>query len=115
MATLAILIRSAPYGTLEAAEGIRHLAGREALGFDRVVGVFCDDGVWTLATNQVAAPGFTSLEEPVEKLVSEGVALLAERESLEARSLEPDRLISGVELVEEIDSQFVEADAVLVF
>lgn len=45
MASLAILIRSAPYGTLDAAEGVRHLGGREALGFDQVEGLFCDEGV----------------------------------------------------------------------
>lgn len=115
MASLAVLIRSAPYGTLEAAEGVRHLAGREALGFEDVVGLFCDEGVWALAKGQRAAPGFTSLEPTLEKLASEGVPLLAERGSLTKRSLKREDLLPGVQLVEPIERQLFAADVVLVF
>jgi sulfur relay (sulfurtransferase) DsrF/TusC family protein len=115
MASLAVLIRSAPYGTLEAAEGVRHLAGREALGFEEVVGLFCDEGVWALARGQRAAPGFTSLEPTLEKLASEGVPLLAERGSLAERSLGREDLLPGTQLVEPIERQLFDADVVLVF
>ena len=115
MAALAILIRSAPYGTLEAAEGARHLAGHESLGFDSVVGLFCDDGVWALAKGQRPARDFTSLEETLDKLSQGGVRLAAERTSLAERSLEPEDLVAGVEVVESIEADVFDANAVLVF
>jgi|ERR671911_2816171 sulfur relay (sulfurtransferase) DsrF/TusC family protein len=115
MASLVILVRSAPYGSLDAAEGVRHLASRRALGFDETVGAFCDDGVFALVTGQAAAAGFTSLEGPLKTLAGEGVALLAESSSLAQRGLREGDLIAGVRSGDSVEDLLVEADAVLVF
>lgn len=93
MASLAVLVRTAPYGALEAAEGVRHLAGRKALGFEEALGVFCDDGVWTLAAGQRTVEGFNSLEPSLKKVAGEGVPLLCERASLEQRGIGHGELV----------------------
>lgn len=115
MASLVILVRSPPYGSLDAAEGVRHLAGRQALGFEQTVGAFCDDGVFALIAGQRAAAGFTSLEGPLSTLAGEGVALLAERSSLAERGLRDGDLIAGVRSLDSFEDLLIEADAVLVF
>ncbi|HSI79175.1 MAG TPA: DsrE family protein [Solirubrobacterales bacterium] len=115
MASLVILIRSAPYGSLDAAEGVRHLAGRQALGFQETVGAFCDDGVFALVTGQEPAAGFTSLEGALRTLADEGMALLAERSSLAQRGLRDSDLIGGVRPLDSAEGLLGEADVVLVF
>jgi len=115
MASLVVLIRSAPYGNLEAAEGVRHLTGRQALGFEETVGLFCDDGVWTLAAEQQPAAGFTSLAVPLKTLAGEGVPLLAERSSLAERDLQASDLVDGVQVLDSVEHLLSEADVVLIF
>lgn len=115
MASLVVLVRVAPYGSLDAAEGVRHLAGRQALGFEETAGLFCDDGVWALVAGQQPAAGFTSLEGPLRKLTGEGVALLAERSSLAQRGLTDSDLVDGVEVLDSVERPLGQADVVLVF
>ena len=115
MSSLAILIRTAPYGLLEAAEGVRHLAGREALGFDQTVGLFCDEGVRTLVAEQQPLGDRPVLEQELRSLTARGAQIIVERASLEERGLGLDELIPGVELAESLERPITEADAVLVF
>lgn len=115
MTLLAALIRSAPYGSLEATEGVRHLAGRQVLGFEEAVGLFCDDGAVALRAGQRAPEAFTSLEQPLTDLAAAGVRLIAERASLAERSLDEAALLPGVEVVDSVELWLLEADVVLVF
>lgn len=115
MASLVVLVRVAPYGSLDAAEGVRHLAGRNALGFEEIAGLFCDDGVWALVAGQQPAAGFTSLEDPLRKLAGESVPLLAERSSLAQRGLRGSDLVDGVTVLDSVEEPLAEADVVLVF
>lgn len=115
MALLAALIRSPPYGTLEVAEAVRHLAGREVLGFEEAVGLFCDDGAWALRSGQRVPERFTSLEGPLADLAAAGVRLVAERASLAERSLDEAALLPGVEVAGSIEPWLARADVVLVF
>lgn len=115
MASLVVLVRTAPFGHLEAAEGVRHLSAHSVLGFERTAGVFCDDGVWALRAGQQPAGGFISLAAPLEEVAAGGVPLYAERASLERRNLQAKDLIDGVTVLDSVEELLADADAVLVF
>lgn len=112
---LAVLIRSAPYSTLEAAEGLRHLGGLEVMGFDGGVGLFVDDGVYTLLSDQLVPADRVSLEQAAVNLLSNGVRLCAHRGSLDERQLRASDLIEGIELTDTVAEALLRASAVLIF
>jgi sulfur relay (sulfurtransferase) DsrF/TusC family protein len=115
MASLVVLVRTAPYGHLEAAEGVRHLGAHSVLGFEQTAGVFCDDGVWALRAGQQSAGGFTSLAAPLGEVAAGGVTLYAERASLERRDLQASDLIDGVSVLDSVEELLADADTLLVF
>ena len=57
VASLVILVRAAPYASLDAAEGVGHLAAHPALGFEQTAGLFCDDGGCALVAGQQPTGG----------------------------------------------------------
>lgn len=115
MSNLAIVIRKAPYGQLEAAEGVRHLCGSEPIDFKRIYGIFIDDGVYTLAKGQLVPASHTSLQQWLETLEQRDVGLFCESGSATARGLEISDLVEGVEMVESVADLIAGADKVLIF
>ena len=103
--SICIMITQAPYGTVGAAEGIRHVNGALKDGFS-VVAALVDDGVWLARPGQKPGQsGFTSLSDALSASLSpaSGPApqVVAHRSSLEERGLTPADLIPGVELVDD--------------
>ena len=105
--SICILISQAPFGTVHAAEGVRHVNGALSEGFSAVA-AFVDDGVWTVRKGQVAgATGFTSLSDALTTALSKPVGpvprVVVHRPSMEARGVTPEELVPGAELVDDAE------------
>ena len=71
MDNLLVILRKPPYGTVNAAEAVRHAGG--ASGFDYKATLYLiDSGVYTAKKNQaVGDTGFSGVGESLELLVTE--------------------------------------------
>lgn len=102
--SVCVMISQSPYGTVHAAEGVRHVNGALAQGF-QATALLVDDGVWVARQGQAAGPsGFTSLSAALTAaLHGSGPAprIFVHRPSMEARGLDPDDLVPGVELADD--------------
>ena len=102
-----VVIRRGPYADFQAAEGLRHVNGSISLGFRPIVALV-DDGVYLAMANQ--SPGqspWLSLGDTLEEIVARGLyekkdapaEFYVEKESLDARGLDPDHLVEDLEPV----------------
>lgn len=103
--SICILISQAPYGTVAAAEGVRHVNGALKEGFS-VVAALVDDGVWLARPGQKPGQsGFTSLSDALSASLHPAFGpaprVVLHRPSLETRGLTPAELIPSVELVDD--------------
>jgi sulfur relay (sulfurtransferase) DsrF/TusC family protein len=124
MNNLCIVIRKAPYGTLAAAEGVRHLIGAVQAGM-AVCAVLVDDGVYLARRDQDPGDtGWTSLSRALEQTLNADTAgtstrarVYLHRPSVETRDLDRCGLIPGTEFVDDVQlaAAFASADGVLVF
>ncbi len=108
---LCILIRRPPYGSISAAEGIRHLIGAVANGLN-VKAVLMDDGVWVARAGQSPGEtGWTALSEalantfrfadrPAPQVLADEDALT--RAGLTAKDLVPGVSVASPEAVAEL-------------
>ncbi|MBI4828343.1 MAG: DsrE family protein [Nitrospinae bacterium] len=97
---VAIMLTREPYGSINAAEAIRHALGAVANDL-RVSLVLTDGGVLTAARGQNEADsGFTSLEGAIRDLLSLKAPVLVDRESLGKAGLAEGGLIEGVTMVD---------------
>lgn len=97
---LCVLFRRPPYGSISAAEGIRHLIGAVANGLT-VNAVLIDDGVWVARAGQSpGATGWTALSEALANTfrLADGPApqVLADEDALTRAGLTAEDLVSGV-------------------
>lgn len=99
MDNLLVILRKPPYGTINAAEAVRHAGG--AGGFDYKTTLYMiDSGVYTAKKNQdVFESGFLGLGESLE-LLSDEMDIYACRNSLREHGLQEDDLIEGVKIDE---------------
>ncbi len=108
MAELCILVRTAPYSKINAAEAVRHINGAVANDVKTSV-VFVDGGVYCLKDNQdMGDSGFTSISAAVKQII--GTAKIGEGDtlkiythkgSLEECGIGDDKMLSGFELVDD--------------
>lgn len=101
--SICVMITQSPYGTVPAAEAVRHVNGALSEGF-RVVTLLVDDGVWVAHAGQnPGQTGFTSLSDAlVSSLQRESAPeVLVHRQSAEERGLTPADMIAGVGLVDD--------------
>lgn len=103
--SITVLISQAPYGTVHAAEGVRHVNGALTEGFDAVA-MLVDDGVWLANQGHHAGQtGFTSLSDALtaslQKPDGPVPRVLVHGPSLDKRGIAPEELIPGVELVDD--------------
>ena len=125
--SVCILVRKPPYGSMDAAEAVRHINGALAAGL-RTRAVLLGDGVYVAATNQEAeVAGWTSLSAALEQSLISGASLregavnraevYAHGPSLEQQGLTGERLIEGAQVI--TDAELAEilagSDSVLVF
>ena len=103
MATdLCILIRRPPYGSILAAEGIRHLIGAMANGLN-VNAVLMDDGVWVARAGQSPGEtGWTALSEALANAFRladrPAPQVFADEDALSTAGLRAEDLVPGVQV-----------------
>ncbi len=124
--TLCVILRKPPYGSLDAAEAVRHLGGALGNGL-RPVGLLVDDGVYLAKAGQQAAGGWTDLSAALADLLaqtgtdSDGggrrAAVYVHGPSLRARGLGETDLVPGCHVVDEAEAAALlgRADATLVY
>ena len=109
--SLGIAVRRAPYGTISAGEALRHAAGAITYGVATTF-VLLEDGVYVARADQAGERiGFTSLAEPLAQFAkhqgrdANGLPVqgrvVAHGPSLAARGLRGDKLVDGVEIVDD--------------
>lgn len=97
MDNLLVILRKPPYGTIDAAEAVRHAGA--AAGFDyKAILYLTDSGVYAAMKDQDAADtGFSGLGENIE-LLSDDMEIYACENSLKEYGLKQDDLIDGVRI-----------------
>lgn len=124
MERLCIVIKEAPYGSLRAAEGIRHLTGGREAGM-MVNAVLVDDGVYAAKRGQnPGETGWVSLStaleqalDPVHTATARAVHVYVHQPSARGRALSAHDLVQGVELIDDdrLADIIAEADGLLIF
>ena len=97
MDKLLVILRKSPYGTVDAAEAVRHAGA--ASGFDyKSMLYLIDSGVYSAKKNQDAGnTGFTGLGESLE-LLSDEMEIYVDKDSLNEYGLKEDNLIDGIKI-----------------
>ena len=97
MDKLLVILRKSPYGTVDAAEAVRHAGA--ASGFDyKSMLYLIDRGVYSAKKNQDAGnTGFTGLGESLE-LLSDEMEIYVDKDSLNEYGLKEDNLIDGIKI-----------------
>ena len=123
MDSLCILFRKAPYGTIQAAEGLRHLIA--AARIMHANAVLLDDGVYLAKRGQEPAEsGWVSLSATLEQALvdcradpSHQLHVYVHEGSLKDRNLDPTNMVSGVELADDdcVATVVAEARRMLIF
>jgi sulfur relay (sulfurtransferase) DsrF/TusC family protein len=116
-----MIIRRAPYGTIHAAEAVRHINGAISNGIKAVV-ILVEDGVHIAKKNQQAdAIGWTSLSNSILQTIKGKngslVKLYLHDESARSRGLAPAMFIEEVTMAneEEIAGIITEAPFTMIF
>lgn len=110
MSELCILVRTAPYSKINAAEAVRHINGAVANDVKTSV-VFVDDGVYCLKDNQeMGESGFTSISVALKEIISaakklkdkaDALKIFAHNGSLKECGIGADKMLSGFEAVDD--------------
>lgn len=99
MARIAMILRRAPYGDINAAEAVRHAMGGVAdeLGVDLIL---VDGGVFLAKKGQDdTGTGFTNLEGSLKDCIDMGVNVYADKASVREQNLEQGDLVDGVRII----------------
>jgi len=119
-----VVIRKAPYGSLAAAEGGRHLLGAAGCGM-AATAVLVDDGVYLAKRGQdPAGTGWTNLSEVLQKALDPGragaspqVRAYVHRASAQQRGINDVDLVGGMELIDDdqLAAMLVTVEGLLIF
>jgi sulfur relay (sulfurtransferase) DsrF/TusC family protein len=117
MGGISIILRRPPYGSVEAAEAIRHALG----GIGEGIGVkliLTDGGVQAARKNQdVSETGYLSAEEGIRDCLDMGVAIYADKASLADAGLSADDIVEGIVIADDsgIAGAVKESDTTMIF
>lgn len=117
MKKIAIILRRAPYGDINAAEAVRHALGAVSEEIS-VSLLLVDYGVLLLKKDQDAGEtGFTELGSVLKDCIEMGVAVYADRGSLAEERILPEEMAEGVRTVNgsEISEMIKDADSVMIY
>ncbi len=97
MAAINIILRKAPYGSVDAPEAIRHALG--GINDDMSVNlIFIGSGVHTARRNQdVSGTNYLSVEDGIRDCIDMGVTVFAEAKSLDEERISDTDIIDGVQ------------------
>ena len=117
MGKIAMVLRRAPYGDINAAEAVRHAMGGVAdeLTVDLIL---VDSGVLLAKKGQDdTGTGFTNLEGTLKDCIDMGVEVYADKASVREQHLESADIVDGVKLASaaEIAELMQEAKTTMIF
>ncbi len=117
MGKIAMILRKAPYGDINAAEAVRHAMGGAAdeLAVDLIL---VDSGVLLAKKGQDdTGTGFTNLEGALKDCMDMGVGVYADKASVREQHLESADIVDGVKLAgaAEIAELMQEARTTMIF
>ncbi len=103
--SLCIFVRRSPYGTIHAAEALRHFFGALNSGL-KVTMILADDGIYMAKENQEAETfGWTSLSKSLNAFFNtkkgENIKVYVQVSSLKSRGIKKETLINGIELIDD--------------
>ena len=117
MSKIAMILRRAPYGDINAAEAVRHALG--AVSDDMEVSLILVDGGVLLARKgqDDTGTGFTNLETTLKDCTEMGVEVFADNLSLIEHGLKEEDVVDGVKLTDEdaIATILKEAEKTMIF
>lgn len=117
MSKIAMILRKAPYGDVNAAEAVRHALG--AVSDDMEVSLILVDGGVLLARKgqDDTGTGFTNLETSLKDCKEMGVEVVADNLSLIEHGLKEEEVVDGVKLTDEdaIGAILKEAETTMIF
>ena len=97
MTTISIILRKAPYGSVDAPEAVRHALG--GINDDMSVNmILIGSGVNAARRKQeISGTDYLSVEDGLRDCIDMGVALFAENKSLDDEDISETELIEGVQ------------------
>lgn len=117
MGGISIILRRPPYGSVEAAEAIRHALGGIGEGME-VKLILTDGGVEAAIKDQnVSDTGYLSVEEGIRDCLDMGVAVYADKVSFVGAGVSSDDIVEGVSVVDdsEIAALVKGSDTAMIF
>jgi sulfur relay (sulfurtransferase) DsrF/TusC family protein len=117
MGGISIILRRPPYGSVEAAEAIRHALGGIGEGIE-VKLILTDGGVQSARKDQdVSGTGYLSAEEGIRDCLDMGVAIYADKASLADAGLSADDIVEGISIADnsKIAEAIKESDTTMIF
>ncbi len=117
MTTISIILRKAPYGSVDAPEAVRHALG--GINDDVSVNmILIGSGVNAARRNQdISGTDYLSVEDGIRDCIDMGVAVLAEGKSLDDEHISETDLIEGVQRAgfDEIGKALNTSSTVMIF
>lgn len=117
MGHIAMILRRAPYGDINAAEAVRHAMGGASDELNIAL-ILVDAGVLLAKKGQDdSGTGFINLEGVVRDCIDMGIAVHADKASLREQHLESGDIVDGVKIASavEIAGLIEEAKTTMVF
>lgn len=117
MNSLCVMLRKPPYGSVDAAEAVRHVLGgvTEELPVKLLL---VDGGVNAARKGQdTTGSGYASVEEGVRDCIDMGAEVFADALSLKLHALPPEDLTEGVQIIDShaIAALIRESSPVMIF
>lgn len=117
MSKIAMVLRKAPYGDINAAEAVRHALGGVSEDI-KVSLIMVDAGVLLARKGQDdTGTGFTNLEGVLKDCIDMGVEIYADKVSLREQHVDAGDMVDGVKIVTgaEIAEAVKEAKTTMIF
>lgn len=117
MSSIAIVLKKAPYGSVDAAEAVRHALGGATEDMD-VKLVLVDSGVNAARKGQdPSGTEYSSIEAGLQDCLDMGVSVYADRSSLAENNIGDNEIIDGIKAADsrEIAGLLAESDTTMLF
>ena len=117
MGIITIVLRKSPYGTVDAAEAVRHALGGITEDIETHL-VLVDGGVNSARRGQdLASTGYASIEEGIRDCIDMGITVSVDKESVAVSGMGPQDLVEGVNILSgsEIVGLIKKADTTMIF
>lgn len=112
---IAVMVRSAPIGSVRASEALRSAVGT-TMADDEVTLILAGDGVYCLLDNDPGLVDSLPIKKHLEALKVLGKTIIAEKESLDERGLEDiEGKVASIKTRAEVARLLIESDHVVVW